>query len=227
MRLVAGPDAGHTAVVHDPHVLWIDAVEKVSESIGVKVVGRSAKAEDVPSLLDEHAPDLLITELQGSSGGMSGLELIQEARERVATLRVIVLAASQDPADIDRAFEAGAVTYVMKTAHPDDVAAAIRQAFNHSVFLAPIQRDGYATATTRPAADAQAVGLTRREREVLALVSEGHSNQTVAKMLWVTEQTVKFHLSNIYRKLDVSNRTEASMWAHTHTVLAPQGASSV
>jgi DNA-binding NarL/FixJ family response regulator len=64
--------------------------------------------------------------------------------------------------------------------------------------------------------------LTRREREILALVAEGSSNGTVARKLWVTEQTVKFHLSNIYRKLGVSNRTAASRWAHDRGMLAAE-----
>ena len=63
--------------------------------------------------------------------------------------------------------------------------------------------------------------LTRRELEILRLVAEGHSNGQLAKMLWVTEQTVKFHLSNIYRKLEVANRTEASRWAHHNGLLTP------
>ena len=63
-------------------------------------------------------------------------------------------------------------------------------------------------------------GLTKRELEILQLVAEGHSNGELARMLWVTEQTVKFHLSNIYRKLDVANRTEASRWAQLHGLLA-------
>ena len=62
-------------------------------------------------------------------------------------------------------------------------------------------------------------GLTKRELEILQLVAEGHSNGELARMLWVTEQTVKFHLSNIYRKLDVANRTEASRWAQLHDLL--------
>jgi DNA-binding CsgD family transcriptional regulator len=66
-----------------------------------------------------------------------------------------------------------------------------------------------------PAAD-----LTRRELEILRLVAEGHSNAGLAKMLWVTEQTVKFHLSNIYRKLNVANRTEASRWAQLNGILS-------
>jgi DNA-binding CsgD family transcriptional regulator len=61
--------------------------------------------------------------------------------------------------------------------------------------------------------------LTLREREILSIVAEGKSNGEIARMLWVTEQTVKFHLSNIYRKLEVSNRTEASRWVHEHGVL--------
>ena len=64
--------------------------------------------------------------------------------------------------------------------------------------------------------EVEAVGLTRREREILQLVAEGNTNGQVAKVLWVTEQTVKFHLANIFRKLDVTNRTQASRWAHAH-----------
>ena len=69
--------------------------------------------------------------------------------------------------------------------------------------------------------------LTKREREILQLVAEGHSNSQLARMLWVTEQTVKFHLSNIYRKLDVANRTEASRWAQLHGLLEQTPAESV
>jgi DNA-binding CsgD family transcriptional regulator len=69
-----------------------------------------------------------------------------------------------------------------------------------------------------------ALGLTRRELEILRLVAEGHSNAQLARMLWVTEQTVKFHLSNIYRKLDVANRTEASRWAQRRGLLDTQPA---
>ncbi len=68
--------------------------------------------------------------------------------------------------------------------------------------------------------------LTRRELEILQLVAEGYSNSQLARMLWVTEQTVKFHLSNIYRKLDVANRTEASRWAQVNGLLPATPAAS-
>ena len=66
---------------------------------------------------------------------------------------------------------------------------------------------------------AEAAELTNRERQILQLVAEGHSNAQLAKMLWVTEQMVKFHLSNVYRKINVSNRTEAARWAQLNGLL--------
>jgi DNA-binding NarL/FixJ family response regulator len=119
---------------------------------------------------------------------------------------------------IDSALAAGAAAYVVKTAHPEDLASAIRQAFSHSVYLAG--RPAVAPIPVpEPAPVDDSPGLTRRELEILRLVAEGHSNAQLARMLWVTEQTVKFHLSNIYRKLDVANRTEASRWAQVHGLL--------
>jgi len=232
MRQTAHLGSERTAVIHDPHPLWIDAVESVLESIDVRVVGRAATPEQALELVGEHRPSLLITETQMSNGGMSGTMLIRSARERVAALRVIVLGSSHDPADIDEAFDAGTIAYVLKTAHPADVAATIRQTFDHSVFLANVHSNGngntngHAPDAERAPVDDADVALTRREREILALVSEGYSNRELAKMIWVTEQTVKFHLSNIYRKLDVSNRTEASRWAHKHRLVDPAGANA-
>ena len=98
----------------------------------------------------------------------------------------------------------------------DDLASAIRQAFDHSIYLA---RGHNGKRQRARESIEEAWGLTRRELEILTLVAEGHSNAQLARMLWVTEQTVKFHLSNIYRKLNVANRTEASRWAQLHGIL--------
>jgi early secretory antigenic target protein ESAT-6 len=102
------------------------------------------------------------------------------------------------------------------TAASEDLASAIRQAFETSIYHAGVKRR---QSSGLIATDGPASGLTKREIEILRLVAEGYSNSQLAKMLWVTEQTVKFHLSNIYRKLDVANRTEASRWAQLHGLL--------
>jgi DNA-binding NarL/FixJ family response regulator len=141
---------------------------------------------------------------------------LRETLERFQT-KVIVLTASPDAEYIEAALACGASAYVLKTAHPDDLRATVRQAFRHSIYLprrsAP--RTGVASELQQNPHD-----LTRRELEILYLVAEGHSNAKLAKMLWVTEQTVKFHLSNIYRKIGVANRTEASRWAQVNGLLS-------
>jgi two-component system, NarL family, response regulator LiaR len=205
-----------TAILVDQHPLWLDAVEPVVTKIGVDVVGRTTSAAEAHGLAEQLQPDVLVTGLDMPPGEMDGIALIRRAREAVPELKVIVLSMHHDPAHIDAALEAGAVAYVVKTAQADDIASAIRQAFSHSIYLAGARPVTAVDAKPSPSAAAE---LTRRELEILQLVAEGYSNAQLARKLWVTEQTVKFHLSNIYRKLDVANRTEASRWAQLHGLL--------
>ena len=102
----------------------------------------------------------------------------------------------------------------------DDLAVAIRQSLSRSIYLVSIPSAAVEARAQAPRMSDNDPELTRREIEILQLVSEGHSNSQVGRMLWVTEQTVKFHLSNIYRKLNVANRTEASRWAQLHGLLS-------
>jgi DNA-binding NarL/FixJ family response regulator len=210
------------AVVLDPHPLWLDALEGVLARVGARVVAKTTSAQEALAAIERHRPQLLTLELDTQPGEPSGLEVLRRAKAIVPAMRAIVLSAHHDTGHIDGALAAGAAAYVVKTAHPDDVASAVRQAFDHSVYLAgapapPLQARA---AAERPG------GLTRRELEILRLVAEGHSNAQLARMLWVTEQTVKFHLSNVYRKLEVSNRTEASRWAQLNGLLTPKPDSS-
>jgi DNA-binding NarL/FixJ family response regulator len=206
------------AVLLDPYPIWLDAVELVLDKVGIDVVGKTTSGSEAISLVQHEAPELLTLEVDGLPGEPSGLEVLRQARSAAGRLRMIVISAHHDTAHIDSALTSGAAAYVVKTAHPDDVASAIRQAFDHSVFLSGSQP---AASITSPAREPELPGaLTRRELEILKLVAEGHSNAQLARMLWVTEQTVKFHLSNIYRKLDVTNRTEAGRWAQVHGLLS-------
>jgi DNA-binding NarL/FixJ family response regulator len=215
----------HTAVLLDEHPIWLDAVETVLHSLGVQVVGKATSPKEALALVEEAQPDLLLAELPDSNGSMGGAALLVKARQLVPHLRAIVLSARAQTDRIDSALKAGAAAYVVKTAHAEDLASAVRQSFDHSVFLAKAQSAPSAQLATELAEDS--TGLTRREREILRLVAEGHSNAELAKLLWVTEQTVKFHLSNVYRKLDVSNRTEASRWAQVHGLLPDPAAQTL
>jgi DNA-binding NarL/FixJ family response regulator len=206
-----------TGVICDAHPMWLDAVELVLvQRTAVDVVAKTTSTSEALALAEQHRPDLLITEVEDRPGDLSGLLLIQRVRAAVPELRPVVLSMHAEPEMIDAAFAAGASAYVVKTAAPEDLASAVRQAFSHSVYLPG--RPHVAAPPARQAVES-APELTRRELEILRLVAEGHSNAQLAKMLWVTEQTVKFHLSNIYRKLGVANRTEASRWAQVHGLL--------
>jgi DNA-binding NarL/FixJ family response regulator len=207
-----------TAILVDEHPLWMDTVEQVVRRADVSVIAKTSSATSALERVSETRPDLLITGINMPEPDMDGIELLRAARERVPGLKAIVLSMYDDAEHINAAFAAGARAYVLKTAHPDDLAAAVRQAFEVSIFLTDARPEAVPTAA--PAGSTSE--LTRREQEILRLVAEGHSNAQLARMLWVTEQTVKFHLSNIYRKLDVSNRTEASRWAQLHGLLAAQ-----
>ena len=204
-----------TAVLLDPYPLWLDAVEVVLTRNGVEVVGQTTDPDRALALVEEFRPVY-----SWQSWLAKASICIREACAKVPGLKTIVLSFPGDDAQIQAAFAAGAHAYVLKTAHPDDVSVAIRQTFEHSVFLpGPATVTAAANGAVVPDASDTVASLTKRELEILQLVAEGHSNSQLARILWVTEQTVKFHLSNIYRKLDVANRTEASRWAQLHGLL--------
>jgi DNA-binding NarL/FixJ family response regulator len=205
--------AERTGVILDPLPLWLEALERVLNRIGVQVVGKATDYGRALDLLDHHRPDVFVAELETTDEIIDPVTFVRRACEHAPETNMIVLSYHHNEEWIEGALGAGARAYVFKTAHPDDLASAIRQVFEHSVFVA-----GNAPAPTF-SRGGDPSGLTRREIEILQAVSEGHSNAQVATMLWITEQTVKFHLSNIYRKLDVANRTEASRWAQLHDLL--------
>jgi DNA-binding NarL/FixJ family response regulator len=207
-----GLSGERTAVLVDPHPPWLEAVEAVFSKSGVTVTGRAVDFERGVALCQQLQPRILVVEPAGA-----GVACIREACARVPGLKAIALAASDDPAQVQAAFAAGAAAYVVKTVHSADVGVAVRQVFSPSLFMPGLAPGNGAAVPVEPHPALEV--LTRREREILGLVAEGHSNSELARMLWVTEQTVKFHLSNIYRKLDVSNRTEASRWAQVHGLL--------
>ena len=115
---------------------------------------------------------------------------------------------------LEQAFEAGAQAVVSKTVHPVSLGTLLREISHGNVVHRFEKRPVAVIEDDCP--------LTDRELEILQLVAEGHTNGRIARELWVTEQTVKFHLSNTYRKLGVANRTEASRYAHLHNLTAPR-----
>lgn len=207
----------HTAVLLDPHPLCHTAIAGLLGRVDIDVVGATTSAGSAIALLEEHNPDLLVAELDLPEGSDEGLRVLSLGRAGDPQLAMIVLSSTDDPSVIEAAFERGASAYVLKTSDPDAISTAVRQAFEPSLYLArPQEHKAVATASVDPE---DLPRLTRRELEILQLVSEGRSNRQVAEILWVTDQTVKFHLANVYRKLGVRSRFDAARWARDNGVL--------
>lgn len=214
--------AERTAVLLDQHPLWLDAVEQVLSRIGVDVVGKATTPEEAVALVESAQPEIFVSEIEMPAGHTDGLTTLRQVKEKAPGVRLVVLSTHSHPQHIDAALDAGVIAYVVKTAHPDDLASAIRQVFDHSIYLSGSRNRRLARRDA-----VEKAGLTKRELEILRLVSQGRTNTELARSLWVTEQTIKFHLSNVYRKLDVSNRTEASHWAQTNGLLTPVSVETV
>ena len=211
-----GGEHNRSAVILDRHPLWLDALDRLLGNVGFVVVGRATDGDEALELIGAHAPDVFIAGINAAS--TEQVAVVRKARQSHADLKCVVVADSAEVEAIEAAFAAGASVYCIRTAEEGDFASAIRQAFERSIYIAANGHEPVLRSTT---AEPESVPheLTRRELEILRLVAEGHSNSQLAHMLWVTEQTVKFHLSNIYRKLNVANRTEASRWAQLNGLL--------
>jgi DNA-binding NarL/FixJ family response regulator len=121
-----------------------------------------------------------------------------------------MLSGVEDPHVIESAFRRGAHGYILKSVNPFDLPAAIRQIVDGSVIHRPLDaRDGAAPVS-------RSAGLSDKEVAVLVELCHGRTNKQIAAQLWLSEQTVKFHLRNIYRKLGIKSRTEALRYAYEH-----------
>ena len=159
-------------------------------------------ATKIVGLVTETTPDVVVLDVRMPL--LDGIACLNRIKQRSPNVKVVMLSASEDPTLAAQALEGGASAFVLKQIDPRDLGSVLRQVVNGTVF----QTDRRA-ATLSSSRQATEAGLTAKEQEVLAALARGLSNQQIAKELWLAEQTVKFHLSNIYRKLEVRNRTEA------------------
>ena len=201
-------------LIADDHRLLVEGTKQALERAGgFEVVGEASNGAQVLPLVRRLRPDLVLLDMRMPQ--MDGLTCLTKIRKDFPNVKVAMLSVSQDPELIQAALKRGASAYIVKTVDPDDLAAALRQAMNGTVFTTVgVSED----PGERAAKDA---GLTERELVIVRAVARGLSNEAIAKELWVAEQTVKFHLTNIYRKLGVSNRTEAARYAFEQGLVEP------
>jgi DNA-binding NarL/FixJ family response regulator len=183
-----------------------------------KLVGYTDVRSAAARMIAEMDVDVVLVDEADRSP--EALALIRGIKEESAGVTVIVLTMRMEGAWLTRALEAGASGAISKAVHPAALATLVREALNghivHSLSSLKAERE------TQEALEAERSSLTERELQILQLVASGATNGEIARRLWITQQTVKFHVSNIYRKLDVTNRTEACHYAHVNGLVSAE-----
>lgn len=195
-------------VLADDHALVLEGLRALlTAEPDIHVVATATDGERLLEAIRRFSPDMVAMDLQMPF--MDGLTCLRHIRAEELPVRVLIISAFGDAQSLRAVVEGGADGFALKTDPPEMTLAAIRQiAAGHMVFPKAVQR----WLIRRSAQDPNA--LTDREEAVLTLVAEGKSNAKIGAVLGLSENTVKFHLKNVYLKLGVTNRTEAAARFH-------------
>jgi DNA-binding NarL/FixJ family response regulator len=181
---------------------------------GVSLFGVVDGHGSIRQAVREADPDLVA--IDGISDPGSAPTRVVQVRDEAPEAKILLLTGPLEPEAMDRVLDAGAMVFVCRARKIPDLAAFLRDTGELRRAEVPVAAVPAPAPVAAPLAAVPApepCPLTNRELEILQAVAEGHTNARIGRSLWVTEQTVKFHLSNIYRKLGVANRTEASRYA--------------
>ncbi len=193
-------------LIADDHKLIVEGVKRsLEDAPDFEIVGECSSGSQVLPMVARTNPDIVLLDLR--MPGADGLSCLARIRKQHPDVKVVVLSVSTDQNVIETVLKRGASAYIVKSISPIDLPSALRQAVEGTVYTAI----GLPDPGESPA---RAAGLTERETTILAALARGLSNDAIGKELWLAEQTVKFHLTNIYRKLGVANRTEAARLAY-------------
>jgi DNA-binding NarL/FixJ family response regulator len=199
----------------DDHLLVLSGIKStLSESEDIDVVAATQRGDELLELVEEHLPDLVLLDVRIS--GMDGIECVRRIKADHPETKVVVLSEKEDMAIISASLNAGASAYIGKRINPRDLPSALLQIVDQVVYqTCPV------TMPAAPEPQAPGCDLTERELTMLEAICRGLSTKAISRELWIAEKTVKFHLTNIYRKLGVTNRTSAMRYAIEHDLIRP------
>jgi DNA-binding NarL/FixJ family response regulator len=198
-------------LVADDHGLMREAIRLALEpECDIEVAGEAGRGDEVLPRMRETRPDVLLLDIR--MPGMDGLEVLSRVRTQFPDVRVAMLSAVDEPEVAAEALERGAVAYLGKRVTPSALVSTIHGIMDGSVSMETIGLPDSSKDAAKEAA------LSAREVEILRRVASGLSNREIAQELWLSEQTVKYHLTNVYRKIRVSGRTDATRYAYEHAL---------
>lgn len=201
-------------VVDDHPIFRTGVVQTLKLDPGFSILAEGDSADEAVALVRKWTPDVLLLDVSMTD---SGIDKIAEITAAHPAVRIIVLTASGNEGDISRALEAGVPGYVLKGTTGSELIDIVRSVQGGQTYISSKAMGGlWAALKDQVGQDAHRdilASLSRQEVQVLRLVARGLNNKEIGAQLDVTEKTVKFHLSNVFAKLEVRNRVEASIFA--------------
>ena len=200
-------------VVDDHAIVRRGLCDLLGTAEDIVVVGQASNGQESLEVADRVQPNVVLMDL--SMPGMDGVAATRELVAQNDRIQIVVLTSFADRNTILRALDAGAIGYLLKHSGPDEVIEAVRTAFRGG---SPLDAGVARTLleNRRDVSSESQAELTQREREVLGLVAEGLANKQIARRLNIAERTVKAHLTHIFQRIGVSDRTQAALWAREH-----------
>jgi two-component system response regulator NreC len=209
----------HTLIVDD-HTLVRSGLRLLLEAeLDILVDDEAGDAEQAVRLARRHRPDVILLDVV--MPGRSGLDAAPEILEAAPKAKILVLSMQDDPSYVRQAFSAGATGYLLKEAADDELVQAVREVAGGGRYVHPALGARLAAAEAEARARAEADPLSEREGEVLRLLSLGHTNQEIAKLLFISIRTAETHRAHVMQKLRVSTRAELVRYALGHGLLEP------
>ena len=209
-------DSIKVMLVDDHEVVLEGLIRILEKQGGIQIVSVAGSAEDALEKLERFPPDVIVVDIQ--LPGMNGIELIKRIKKSHPEIEAITLTVFDDEQFARQAIKAGAIGYVIKDAAKDELVKAVRSAAKGETLISTSVARKLIDEMTEPATKKKKKGegfegLSQREVDVIKLMAKGHNNRQIADLLYISEHTVKVHIRNIFRKIDVTDRTNAVLWA--------------
>jgi len=202
-------------IADDHHVVRRGLVFFLNTQKDIEIVGEAKNGREAVELVKKLQPDVVLMDLVMPE--MDGIQATREIKQCLPNTEIMMLTSFSDQDHVIPAIEAGAAGYQLKDIEPDELVASIRKLVKGENTLHPKATNHLLTRINKSEPSPHEVHqLTRREKDVLLELTKGKSNKEIATALYITEKTVKTHISNIFTKLEVTDRTQAALYAVKH-----------
>ncbi len=210
-----------SVLIADDHSLMRQGLKQILElEEDMQVIGQATNGQEAVDMIKRLKPDVVLMDI--NMPVMNGIQAIKELREAYVPSKIVVLTIHEDREYLFKTLQTGAEGYVLKDAESSVLLAAIRSVYNGQNYIQPNMTRELVKEFTRVTRNekrrSDEIPLTDREIEVIELIAEGMLNKQIAQKLFISEKTVKNHVSNIFKKLNVSDRTQAAIYALKHNI---------